>query len=73
MCKSRIAEEMDIDPKLIELSMGMSNDFEKAVKFSKSRNINFIGRIVKIQIHFKKILMGSSSVRIGSLIFGPRS
>ncbi|CAF1106158.1 unnamed protein product [Brachionus calyciflorus] len=47
-CRDNICQELSLDPKSIELSMGMSNDFEKA------------------------ILMGSSSVRIGSAIFGAR-
>jgi len=40
---------LGIDPSEIELSMGMSGDFEKA------------------------IYMGSTNVRVGSLIFGERN
>ncbi|RMZ94702.1 proline synthase co-transcribed bacterial -like protein [Brachionus plicatilis] len=48
LCKEKICRELGIEAQKIELSMGMSNDFEPA------------------------ILMGSSNVRIGSSIFGPR-
>lgn len=47
-CREKIAEQLKIQPIKIELSMGMSNDFEKA------------------------IMMGSTNVRVGSLIFGER-
>ena len=30
-CRSEIAQSLEIDPNNIELSMGMSHDFEKAV------------------------------------------
>lgn len=30
-CKQNLSKELDIDPTKIELSMGMSNDYEQAV------------------------------------------
>lgn len=47
-CRDRISNELGIDINDIELSMGMSNDFEQA------------------------ITMGSTNIRVGSLIFGSR-
>merc|ERR1719330_1042461 len=47
-CREEVAAVLDRDPATLELSMGMSNDFERA------------------------ILEGSSSVRVGSTIFGAR-
>ncbi|CAK0891010.1 unnamed protein product, partial [Prorocentrum cordatum] len=46
--RERVAEALGIDPSSLELSMGMSNDYENA------------------------ILEGSTSVRVGSAIFGAR-
>jgi hypothetical protein len=48
-CRIKAAEILNVDPKELELSMGMSGDFEEA------------------------IMAGSTSVRIGSTLFGPRS
>ena len=48
-CRKLVAEAIDQPAEEIQLSMGMSNDFEKA------------------------IAMGSSSVRVGSKIFGARN
>ncbi len=48
-CRDTIVGDLGINKNDIELSMGMSGDFEKAVA------------------------MGSTSVRIGSLIFGERN
>ncbi|RNA20731.1 proline synthase co-transcribed bacterial -like protein [Brachionus plicatilis] len=47
-CKNKLVEKFAINPNSIELSMGMSHDFDQAVK------------------------MGSTNVRVGSLIFGSR-
>lgn len=46
--RGSIAHKLGLDPMTLELSMGMSSDFEEAVR------------------------MGSTSVRVGSLIFGER-
>jgi uncharacterized pyridoxal phosphate-containing UPF0001 family protein len=32
MSKNKLAQDLSLDSKSIELSMGMSNDFEKAVR-----------------------------------------
>ena len=47
-CRNQLSSQFGLDPNSLELSMGMSSDFEKAVE------------------------MGSTSVRVGSLIFGER-
>ncbi|XP_012281556.1 pyridoxal phosphate homeostasis protein [Orussus abietinus] len=47
-CKADVCKELNLDPKSVELSMGMSNDYEHAVE------------------------LGSSSVRVGTAIFGER-
>ncbi|CAK9808874.1 Pyridoxal phosphate homeostasis protein [Anthophora quadrimaculata] len=47
-CKEKVSKELAIDLKEIELSMGMSNDYEHAVE------------------------LGSTSVRVGTAIFGAR-
>jgi pyridoxal phosphate enzyme (YggS family) len=47
-CRCRVAEALGVGEEALELSMGMSGDFEKA------------------------IAMGSTSVRIGSTLFGAR-
>lgn len=47
-CRARVAKELEILEDELELSMGMSGDFEQAIE------------------------MGSTNVRIGSTIFGPR-
>lgn len=47
-CRDQVSKELDIDLNKIELSMGMSADFEHAVE------------------------LGSTSVRVGSAIFGAR-
>ncbi|KAI5076659.1 hypothetical protein GOP47_0008724 [Adiantum capillus-veneris] len=47
-CRSRVSKELEIPEDELELSMGMSGDFEQAIE------------------------MGSTNVRIGSTIFGPR-
>lgn len=47
-CREKVSKELDIDLKTIELSMGMSNDYEHAVE------------------------LGSTSIRVGSAIFGER-
>ena len=46
--RSQLSSDFGLDPNKLELSMGMSSDFEKAIH------------------------MGSTSVRVGSLIFGDR-
>lgn len=47
-CRNKLASEFGFDANKLELSMGMSSDFETAIQ------------------------MGSTSVRVGSLIFGER-
>ena len=47
-CRKRLAEHMNVEERSLRLSMGMSGDFEAALK------------------------MGSTDVRVGSSIFGPR-
>lgn len=47
-CRNELVEKLNLDPNSLEISMGMSHDFEQAVK------------------------MGSTNVRVGSLIFGSR-
>lgn len=47
--RSKLASEFNFESSKLELSMGMSSDFEKAIQ------------------------MGSTSVRVGSLIFGERA
>lgn len=47
-CRQEVAVALDLEPSSLELSMGMSNDYEQA------------------------IIEGSSSVRVGSAIFGAR-
>lgn len=47
--RAKLANEFNFDASKLELSMGMSSDFEKAIQ------------------------MGSTSVRVGSLIFGERT
>ena len=47
-CQKSLIKEFNLDENKLELSMGMSQDFEKAIQ------------------------MGSTSVRVGSLIFGER-
>merc|ERR1712038_321438 len=46
LCRSQAAELLDLDPVSLELSMGMSSDFQSAIR------------------------EGSTSVRVGSTIFG---
>ncbi|CAN1326670.1 Pyridoxal phosphate homeostasis protein [Linum perenne] len=47
-CRSEVCKALGIEEEQCELSMGMSNDFEKAIE------------------------MGSTNVRVGSIIFGAR-
>jgi len=47
-CRSSVCEALSLDPMTVELSMGMSADFEHAIS------------------------MGSTNVRVGSVIFGAR-
>ncbi|CAF0809523.1 unnamed protein product [Brachionus calyciflorus] len=47
-CRNELVEKLNLDPNSIEISMGMSHDYEEAVK------------------------MGSTNIRVGSLIFGSR-
>jgi PLP dependent protein len=48
-CREKLAQDLEVDVNSLELSMGMSNDFENA------------------------IARGSTSVRVGSTIFGARN
>ncbi|XP_046383958.1 pyridoxal phosphate homeostasis protein [Ischnura elegans] len=48
-CREKVCQELGLTSSQVELSMGMSNDFEQAIE------------------------MGSSNVRVGSLIFGDRT
>ncbi|KAJ3685938.1 hypothetical protein LUZ61_015102 [Rhynchospora tenuis] len=47
-CREEVSKALDLPQEQLELSMGMSGDFEQAIE------------------------MGSTNVRIGSIIFGPR-
>lgn len=47
-CRDELASKLSIDPKELEISMGMSHDYEQAIR------------------------MGSTNIRVGSLIFGSR-
>lgn len=47
-CRKKVSEDLNIDESSIELSMGMSSDYEDAIR------------------------KGSTNIRVGSLIFGPR-
>lgn len=66
-CKNKICDQFQLNKDDFELSMGMSNDFEQAVRekkrFQNHTSNNF----------FHQILMGSTSVRVGSMIFGARN
>lgn len=57
--------------KQCELSMGMSGDFELAVSLSL-KNCEVWLEQVDLWIIYLQIEMGSTNVRIGSTIFGPR-
>jgi uncharacterized pyridoxal phosphate-containing UPF0001 family protein len=35
-CRDSVAEALDVEPKSLELSMGMSGDFEEAIKFGST-------------------------------------
>ena len=48
-CRSEVADALELNPDALQLSMGMSGDFEKAIR------------------------CGSTSVRVGTSIFGSRS
>ncbi|KAF5194691.1 Pyridoxal phosphate homeostasis protein [Thalictrum thalictroides] len=64
-CRAEVCKALGMTEDQCELSMGMSGDFEKATESgfwtSKDRNLRSL-----------QIEMGSTNVRIGSTIFGPR-
>ena len=86
-CKLEVCKALDIPAEQFELSMGMSGDFEQAVCniiiHSLQRNIETRPRnwvllhtrtpgVPLTNVNFMQIEMGSTNVRIGSTIFGPR-
>lgn len=82
-CKLEVCKALDIPTEQFELSMGMSGDFEQAVcntiiqslETTKSCFSHTIGRppgVPLTNVNFMQIEMGSTNVRIGSTIFGPR-
>jgi uncharacterized pyridoxal phosphate-containing UPF0001 family protein len=70
MSKNKLAQDLGLDSQSIELSMGMSNDFENAV--TKIRVVFYKVFDYSFFLLKKQILMGSANVRVGSLIFGSR-
>ena len=66
-CRENICKKFNIDLKQVELSMGMSHDYEQAVSVC----VSILKKKSKIFFSLK-IIMGSSNVRIGSSIFGSR-
>jgi uncharacterized pyridoxal phosphate-containing UPF0001 family protein len=60
-CKKEICQKFSLQPDDVELSMGMSSDFEKAVRVY---NIIYLDN--------NQIEEGSTNVRVGSTIFGHR-
>ena len=70
MSKNKLAQDLGLDSQSIELSMGMSNDFENAV--TKIRVVFYKVFDYSFFLLKKQILMGGANVRVGSLIFGSR-
>jgi len=64
-CRDTLIEKMDLKKEEVELSMGMSGDFETGVNATNALFLEFI--------FFIQIKMGSTNVRIGSTIFGQRN
>lgn len=69
-CKKNLVERFNLDSETIEISMGMSHDFEQAVR--NLLDAKTIAKYIFYLINNFKIKMGSTNVRVGSLIFGER-
>lgn len=71
--RTQICEALAIDESDCELSMGMSNDFERAVCRSCSRCVCECLTAVRCFVIRAQIELGSTNVRVGSSIFGTRA
>jgi uncharacterized pyridoxal phosphate-containing UPF0001 family protein len=76
--KKEVVEKLSLDPNAVELSMGMSGDFEKAVYYICLVVVSVHvcvccddGRVISNPTA-SQIEMGSNNVRVGSSIFGAR-
>lgn len=68
-CKKQVHEELGVPLQQIELSMGMSGDFENAVWWVISG-----GWLTLVSnAHTPQVEMGSTNIRVGSTIFGARN
>jgi len=63
-----ICEAHSLAPDSVLVSMGMSNDFDKAVSYKPTEQVPSL----KSKL-FPQIEMGSTVVRVGSSIFGHRA
>lgn len=75
-CRERVSQDLGLPLEGIELSMGMSGDFEHAVcacmraaVVVSMANLCYIFSILLFGI---QIRLGSTNVRVGSTIFGER-
>ena len=66
-CRDEAASELKLESKSLELSMGMSADFEMAVGASRLLSV-----ITRAFAACAQIEHGSTNVRVGSTIFGHR-
>jgi len=64
--KASISQSLNIPPEKIELSMGMSGDYQQAVTILHNACSPIFNNALKIRC-------GSTSVRVGSAIFGSRA
>lgn len=71
-CREAICNELEINIKNVELSMGMSNDYEHAVGLQFRSTHFMLFYQIFINCYFLQIELGSTNVRVGSAIFGNR-
>jgi uncharacterized pyridoxal phosphate-containing UPF0001 family protein len=72
-CRTQISNELKLVEATIELSMGMSGDYEAAVrKFALHCSFIFNKKYQIDVFRCSQIREGSNNVRVGSAIFGAR-
>ena len=73
-CRKDIASALSLDEQSLELSMGMSGDYERAVSACCSPMLAFASGSAqgKLNQPHMQVEMGSTNVRVGSTIFGAR-
>ena len=74
--RESLCDELKLDPKSFQLSMGMSGDYEEAVSCSNCKCLivdNSGCSFNSMQKSLSQVELGSTNVRIGSTIFGHRN